>query len=159
MVDPSKAYCPDCGAAMDEEQGRGGVSEYDSLMKTQNLNATAHFKILEQFNLSSVFRLPPEDTDEPKAVESEAKPVKFDKQPETHISPKQPENVVSVPKNTDDIKPKNIEDAAIKTPPVIENATDSKKTKYIILGAGLLLFGLALIFVIILGFIYWNYYR
>lgn len=165
MVDLSKAYCPDCGTAMDEEQGRDGSSEYDSLMQTRNLNQTAHLKLLEQFNLSSVFRLPPEDVDAPKVEENEPKPAKFDRQPEVHIRPKQPENIVSVPKNSDNIKPENANDikpkiagdAVIETPPVIENVPDSKKSLYIVLGAVLLLSGLALIFIVILGFVYWNY--
>lgn len=160
MVDTSKAYCPDCGTAMDEEQERDEVSEYDSLMQTRNLNPTAHLKLLEQFNLSSVFRLPPEDADEPKVVESEVKPAKFDSQPETHIRPKQPENVESAPKNTDSIKPKNADAVAVNSPPIVEDVPkNSKKNQYIVLGAVLLLFGLALIFITILGFVYWNYYR
>ena len=160
MVDTSKAYCPDCGTAMDEEKGREGVSEYDSLMQTRNLNATAHLKLLEQFNLSSVFRLPPEDADEPEAVENEIKPTKIENEPETHIKAKQPENILSVPESSNDIKPKNIDDAAaINTPLVIENVQNSKKTPYIVLGAVLLLFGLALLFIIVSGFVYWNYYK
>ncbi len=159
MVDASKAYCPDCGTAMDEEQGRDGHSEYDSLMQTRNLNPTAHLKLLEQFNLSSIFKLPPEDANESKTVESEAKPARFDRQPETHIRSKRPENIISVSENANDIKPKSTGDVAIKPSPIIENAPNSKKNLYITLGAVLLLSGLALILIIILGFIYWNYYK
>ncbi len=58
MVDASKAYCPDCGTPMDEEEKRTGSSEFDSLMKTQQVSKTTQFRLIKQFNLSSIFTAP-----------------------------------------------------------------------------------------------------
>lgn len=55
MVDSQKAYCPDCGAPMDEEQKRESSSEFDNLAKTQNLNSTMQKQLLENLNLSFIF--------------------------------------------------------------------------------------------------------
>lgn len=55
MVDSQKAYCPDCGTPMDEEQRRESTSEFDNLAKTQNLNSTMQQQFLDNLNLSFIF--------------------------------------------------------------------------------------------------------
>jgi hypothetical protein len=74
MVPVSKAYCPDCGAAMDEEQLREAASEYESQSKTQNLNSTSQLLLLEEFNLSNFYEFQQKKAGESKGVEDEAPP-------------------------------------------------------------------------------------
>lgn len=138
-VDEAKAYCPECGAAMDEEEKRAGISEFDSLMKTQNISSTTQFRLMEQFNLSTIFKMP--------------KPTKVEEKQKTGTS--QP-----------DEKPKGqtlSEQTHKKTVPVVKDkkaesdTSNSNKKLYFVLAAVSLFFVLALISVIILSFYLWFY--
>jgi hypothetical protein len=151
MVDESKAYCPDCGTPMDEEQRRNGSSEYDSLMKTQNINVTSHLKMIEQFNLSSVFT-PPQVTDEsgaakkePGIVRSETKTVHLQAIPE--ISTKQTVNTAFKSEKESSLSSNNNA--------VAVNTSDSKKTLYIVGGIVLLLLALGFAAAVTFGILSW----
>ncbi len=76
MVDPAKAYCPDCGMPMDEEQQRDELSEFDSLLGTVDYV--------------------PDDVNDPKAVENKVKSVPLNVPSETRIEPKQPDNRLEI---------------------------------------------------------------
>ena len=151
-VDESKAYCPDCGTPMDEEQRRSNeASEFDSLMKTQNINVTSHLKMIEQFNLSSVFT-PPKVADEPAtakkepgAVKRETKTVQLQAIPETNT--KQPSNVVYKSEKENNLSSNNNT--------VAGNTPDSKKTLYIVGGIVLLLLALGVAAAVTFGILYW----
>lgn len=152
MVDESKAYCPDCGTPMDEEQRRTGASEYDSLMKTQNINVTSHLKMMEQMNLSSIFT--PPKTDEPEtakkepfAVKRETKTVQLQPITENNSSVKQPINTVPKPKTENNLSSNNNA--------VAGDVPSSKKTLYIIGGVVLLLIALAVAAAVTFGILYW----
>ena len=96
MVDPAKAYCPDCGMPVDEEQQRDESSEFDSQIKTQNVTPSARFRLIKQFKLSAFFKLP-DDVNEPKAVENKIKSL-LNVPSETRIEPKQPDNRLEIKK-------------------------------------------------------------
>ena len=163
MVDDSKAYCPDCGAPMDEEQKRSGSSEYDSLMKTQNLNMTSQLKILEQFNLSSVFT--PPSADEAGAVKKEPVPVRepvpvkepspiretktvqLQAIPEIDVNAGQPAPVIPSSKSESSFSA--TDNSVINTEP------NSKKTLYIVGGVALLITALGLAAAVTFGILYW----
>ena len=152
MVDESKAYCPDCGTPMDEEQRRSNeASEFDSLMKTQNINVTSHLKMIEQFNLSSAFP-PPQVADEPAAakkepgaVKRETKTVQLQAIPE--ISTKQPHNTA--------FKSEQESSLSSNRNAVAGNTSDSKKTLYIVGGLVLLLLALGFAAAVTFGILYW----
>jgi hypothetical protein len=151
MVEESKAYCPDCGTPMDEEQKRNGSSEYDSLMKTQNINVTSHLKMIEQFNLSSVFT-PPKTTDEsgtvkkePAAAKRETKTIQLQAIPETNTG--QPYKTVSNPEKKNNLSSNNNA--------VSGNEANSKKTLYIVGGIVLLFLALAVAAAVTFGILYW----
>ncbi len=152
MVDESKAYCPDCGTPMDEEQRRSNeASEFDSLMKTQNVNVTSHLKMIEQFNLSSVFT-PPQVTDEPAAankepgaVKRETKTVQLQAIPETNT--KQPDNTAFKSEKESSLSSNNNV--------VVTNTSDSKKTLYIVGGIVLLLLALGFAAAVTFGILSW----
>lgn len=149
-VDAAKAYCPECGAAMDEEEKRTSFSEFDQLMKTQNINSTTHFRLMEQFKLSTVFK-PPQASGSEKNKETAAKPAQADKPPPEKISnPKPPENLTNSPSRT--------------VGGQIENRVSDDKTqnsdtkKYIVIGV--ISFLLALLVVsVILSLLIWIYLR
>ncbi len=173
MVAESKAYCSDCGTPMDEEQKRNGSSEFDSQMKTQN------------FTLSSFYNIKKIVADESKPTETEAKAVKS-KTVESEVKPIQTNAVdnktKSVRFNAADNLTKTIylsplTDTKINTEQPnniaveqqnesylsesdnssVNAASNSKRTFYIIGGIIVLLFSvLAVLAVIILGFLYWN---
>jgi len=152
MVDESKAYCPDCGTPMDEEQRRSNeASEFDSLMKTQNINVTSHLKMIEQFNLSSVFT-PPQVAEEPAtakkepgAVKRETKTVQLQAIPET--STKQPDSTAFNSERESSLSSNNNA--------VVSNTSDSKKTLYIVGGIVLLLLALGFAAAVTFGVLYW----
>ena len=153
MVDESKAYCPDCGTPMDEEQRRSNeASEFDSLMKTQNINVTSHLKIIEQINLSSVFT-PPQVADEPaaakkepSAVKRETKTVQLQAIPE--INTKQPDNTASKSRKEGSLSSDNNA--------VVSNTPNSNKTAiYIIGGVVLLLLALGFAAAVTFGLLSW----
>lgn len=70
-VDPAKAYCPDCGMPMDEEDQRDELSEFDSLLGTVDYV--------------------PDNVNEPKAVENKIESVLLNEPSEMPIEPKQPD--------------------------------------------------------------------
>lgn len=151
MVDESKAYCPDCGTPMDEEQRRSGASEYDSLMKTQNINVTSHLKMIEDFNLSSVFA-PPKAAEESATAQKETAAPKMETKTihlqaisDTNI--KQPVNNVAEPKVESNVSSNS--SAAVGSEP------NSKKTLYIVGGAGLLFLALAVAAAATFAILYW----
>jgi hypothetical protein len=152
MVDESKAYCPDCGTPMDEEQRRSNeASEFDSLMKTQNVNVTSHLKMIEQFNLSSVFT-PPQVADEPAAkketgaVKRETKTVQLQAIPE--ISAKQPDNTAFKSEKQSSLSSNN-------NAVVSNTANTNKTTLYIVGGIVLLLMALGFAAAITFGILSW----
>ena len=152
MVDESKAYCPDCGTPMDEEQRRSNeASEFDSLMKTQNINVTSHLKMIEQFNLSSVFP-PPQVIDEsaaakkePGVVKRETKTVQLQAIPETN--PKQPDNTTRKPEKENNLSSSNNA--------VAGSTSNSNKTTYIVGGIVLLFLALGVAAAVTFGILYW----
>jgi len=155
MVDVSKAYCPDCGTPMDEEQKRTGSSEYDSLMKTQRVSKTTQFKLLEHFNLTSAFAPPKKDASESNKVENEEKSPQLNVQPAapvTYVTPKQPD--AAPPRLEGEFNP-------IAERDVSNDATSKSNKKFYIVAGGIILLFLflALISVIILGILYWNYLK
>jgi hypothetical protein len=218
QVAESKAYCPDCGAPMDEEQKREGSSEFDSQMKTQNLKTSDQFRLLEQLNNSTFFNLQPKGAQESKPVETDAKPVQsepvaetdakhiqsnpvenqaepiqsktirnetkpvqsdvIENQPrpvrfnsvdnltktiyltaqaEAKVYPKQPDYIAVESQNEPVAAPENYQ---ASTAAAGSNAPKSKRTFYIVGGIIVFLFFiLAVVFVIILGILYWNYWK
>lgn len=153
MVDESKAYCPDCGTPMDEEQRRSNeASEFDSLMKTQNINVTSHLKMIEQFNLSSVFN-PPQVADElaaakkePGAARRETKTVQLQAIPE--ISTKQPDNTA--------LRSEKKSSPSSNNNAVVSNTANSNKTTlYIVGGIVLLLLALGFAAAVTFGILSW----
>ena len=153
MVDESKAYCPDCGTPMDEEQRRSNeASEFDSLMKTQNINVTSHLKMIEQFNLSSVFT-PPQVAEEPatakkepSAVKRETKTVQLQAIPET--STKQPDSTAFNSERESSLSSNNNA--------VVSNTPNSNKTAlYIVGGVMLLLLALGFAAAVTFGILNW----
>lgn len=159
VVDASKAYCPDCGTPMDEELRRNDSSEFDSLMKTQNINRTTQLRLLEQFELSSFFTPPPQDSNQPNVARSEPKA-----NPPNEIKVKAaPPNEIKVIANPpSEIRatanpPNEIKEAQyIQIQPEAAPKKSGKRL-YIGLGIGLFLFICVLIGVIILGLLYWQY--
>ncbi len=154
-VDITKAYCPDCGMPMDEEQKRKGSSEFDSVMKTQNLSPTTQYRLMEQFNLSTVFKLPKDaneskavENNEPAAVENKVESVPLNVPPETRIEPKPPENKSEI---------ENKSKLVAKINQLFGGDSDSKTLLYVTFGVVSLFLVLALISVIILGILFWNY--
>lgn len=152
MVDAAKAYCPDCGSPMDEEQKRTISSEYDSLMKTQQLSQTTEFRLSEHFTQSSDSIPIKKDADKPNKVRKDRKTTVINLQPiapETSVVRESSEIPASQPENE---RNRNVDqDTSVDTTP------KSNKKFYIITGGVVLLFlFLALIVVVILGFLYWN---
>ena len=149
-VDAAKAYCPDCGTPMDEEQKRVGSSEFDSSGKTQRLSKTTQFRLMEQLNLSSFFAPPQMGEKESKAVETDVKVVQPSGRQQAQIKPIQPETAA---------KPKNVINLTAEKDRKTGDASNPNKRLYFILGGIILLFfGLAFI-VIIFGFLYLNYFK
>ena len=183
VVVESKAYCPDCGSPMDEEQKRHDSSEYDSQMKTQNLTLTSQLLLLEQFDTSTFFNLNQKNANEPASIKNElkpvssngvehqAKPIQFDNSTKTiHLIP-QAEAKIDI-KQPIEIQP--IEIQPIYTPSELPNESvvsanqdvststisNSKVIFYIVGGSlALLLFFLVVVSAIILGVLYWNYWK
>ncbi|MCY7374742.1 MAG: hypothetical protein LH472_02065 [Pyrinomonadaceae bacterium] len=150
-VDVSKAYCPECGAPMDEEQKRTGASEYDSLMKTQQISRTTQFKLSEYFNQSPNLAQP-KDTGQSNEAGNERKSVVFNLQsiaPPANVTSQKPENVAPQTGNESN----RIADRKAS----VEDASKSqKKAQVVFVGIILLFLFLALIVVIILGILYWR---
>lgn len=151
MVDETKAYCPDCGSPMDEEQRRSGSSEYDSLMKTQNINLTSQLKLIEDFNLSSVFT-PPKDADEQPEVKKEApvnkvgtKTIQLQAIPEVISNNNQKEPIV--------FDSQRAGNASVNKE--INKAANSNKTLYIVGGLGIFVLALILIAIVTFAILYW----
>ncbi len=152
MVEVSKAYCPNCGTPMDEEQKRDGSSEYDSLIKTQQVSKTTQFKLLEHFKLSSTFDPPQKDAGESNEVENDGKSAQLNVQPVTYDTPKQPDT--AVPQLGSEFNPIADKDASI------DSNSKSDKNFYIVAGGIILFFlFLALMSAVILGILYWNYLK
>lgn len=153
MVDVSKAYCPDCGSPMDEEQKRAGSSEYDSFMKTQQISKTTQFKLSEHFNQSANPAPPQKDTGQPNEFGNERKSVVLNLQP---IAPV----IDATPRQTETVAPQsgsNFNPAADKNA-FIDSSSKPNKKIYIIVGGAILLFLLlALVAAIVTGILYWNY--
>lgn len=151
MVDESKAYCPECGSPMDEEQRRSGASEYDSLMKTQNINLTSQLKLIEDFNLSSVFT-PPKNTDEQNELKKEApvdkigsKTIQLQAIPEITTKNSQNEAAVHPAPSAGKASVNN------KT----DSAANSNKTLYMLGGLGIFILALTLIAFVTFAVLYW----
>lgn len=151
-VETSKAYCPDCGTPMDEEEKREGFSEFDSLGRTQNLSKTTQFRLLEQFNISSIFTPPQVNENQPKAdqnevkandVKAEVKATPVNGHQQAQIKPKQPGSAMPKPENVINLKAVN--------DPKAGSAPASNKNLYYILGGILLFFVLTFIGISILG--------
>ena len=138
-VDALKAYCPECGAPMDEELQRNGSSEFDSMMRTQNISRTTQFRLMEDFNLSAVFNT--KDLEETARRENGA--TQFSPPPNNQ---RKTESIV--------IEPQNVSGAATKKP-----EKDSNKKAYLSVGIGLVIFALILIAAIIVGILVWKYSR
>ena len=148
-VDAAKAYCPECGAAMDEEAKRTGVSEFDSLIKTQNINSTMQFRLMEQFKLSSVFKKPKASELET-GKEIKAKPVSLNEQTENRTVQKK------IDASTQHLKVEN--SVPVKKQVLSDDASNIKnKTLYIVLGVVSFLFILTIILVTLLIILYRNY--
>lgn len=147
-VDAAKAFCPDCGSPMEEELKDNSSTEFDSMMRTQNINKTAQLRMLDEFNLSGIFNLSKE-TEESNRVESQplipAPPVA---RQEPLFDPNKTQTII--------LKPQNDFPAATKKPEVTAN---SNKKLFVALGAGLLFFILAFVVLIIIGLLYWFYLR
>jgi len=148
-VDEAKAYCPDCGTPMESEQKRVGSSEFDSLGQTQRLSKTTQFRLLEQFNLSSIFSPPPRGENESKAVENDVKVVQPSGSQQAQIKPKQLDNAAPKPEKVINLTAENQQKTG--------DASNPNKKLYFVLGVILLFFVLTLIGVIILGILFWNY--
>lgn len=146
-VEASKAYCLECGAPMDEERKNSDSSEFDSLMQTQNINRTNQFRLIEQFNLSSIFSAP-KNVNESNAVENETKPVSANPQRETQNNQRKTESIA--------LKPQIEDSAASKK---TEAAFNSNKRLYVALGVGLFFLVSVLTAAIVFGFLFWNYSR
>ena len=152
MVDESKAYCPDCGLPMDEEQKRVGSSEYDSFMKTQQISKTTQFKLSEHFNQSDSSVPPPKDADKPSEFGNQRKSVVLNLQPIAPVADAIPQQSETIPPQwgsaSDPVADKNAS---------VDSSSRSNKKVYLIAGGviSLLLF-LALIALVIIGFLYWN---
>jgi len=151
MIDAAKAYCPDCGTSMDEEQKRVGSSEFDSLGKTQRLSKTTQFRLLEQLNLSSIFSPPQTGENESKAVETDVKIVQPNVGQQARIKPKQPETAAAKPENVINLTAENDRKTG--------DASNSNKRLYFVLGGIILLFFVLALIVIIYGFLFWNYFK
>lgn len=150
MVDETKAFCSNCGNPMDDEQKRTGSSEFDALAKTQNLSATRHLEILEQFNLSMIFAPSKKTPKVSQKVEPDAQPPK-----PTFVEP----NLSS----TNGLR-NQVDNAAKKPEPVYElstwnldvqrNKTSLRKKIYLAISLGVLLILLLLLGVIAVYFIF-----
>jgi hypothetical protein len=145
-VDSQKAYCPDCGTPMEEEQKKSRVSEFDNLIKTQNINPSQQIQFLDKLNLSFIFASK-NDKQTPENVEVENKsfkqpitPEKTNAQPQTAPTTRQPS-----------AKPEAVSETAV------EFGKKSAKKEYIVIGALVLavlaLFLIALV-ITLLGYIY-----
>ncbi len=141
-VDALKAYCPDCGAAMDEELERSGSSEFDSMMRTQNISRTTQFRLMEDFNLSAVFNT--KDLEETNGHRNGAAQIS----PNANNNQRRAESVV--------IEPQNVSGAATKKNEAVSN---SGKKIYIYVGIGLAVFAFILIAAIVVGILVWNHSR
>lgn len=154
-VDATKAYCPECGSAMDEEEKRTSFSEFDQLMKTQNINSTTHFRLMEQFKLSSVFK-PPQGAEADQNLEknkevADAKAAVAKTPPEKTPDPK-----LAVVNTASAARGKV--GGQIENKPEDDKTSTSNTKMYIIIGAAT--FFLALFVVsIVLGLLYWFYPR
>lgn len=155
-VDAAKAYCPECGSAMDEEEKRTSFSEFDQLMKTQNINSTTHFRLMEQFKLSSVFK-PPQGAEADQNLEKN-KEVSDANPAVANIPP---------PEKTSDTKPAVVSTAnaargtvggQIENKPEGDKTSTSNKKTYIIIGAATFFLALFIVSAVLI-FIYWFYLR
>lgn len=144
MVDVSKAYCPDCGSPMDEEQKRAGSSEYDSLMKTQQISKTTQFKLSEYFNQSSGSVQPQSDNGKLNEVENERKSVVVNLQPIAPVS-----EIISTQSGSEVNR-----NADVKA--YVNENSKPNKIIYIVIGSIILILFLALVLLGILGFLYWK---
>lgn len=140
-VDAAKSYCPDCGAPMEEELGRDGSSELDSMMRTQNISRTTQFRLMEDFNLSTIFTT--KDITESDAGASETTQLSQPAQWETQSNQKKPETIVLQPQSEGGVSTKKPETTA-----------SSNKKVYIVVGIGLFIFALLLIVAIIIGILF-----
>ena len=143
----SKAYCPDCGAPMDDEQKRSGSYELDSQMKTENISPSNQFRLLEQLNLSSFFNFKPQNSNEFKTVENEVAQVQLnstENQPKlvqfnpfddltntNHIIPPAVAKINTMPTNIA-VEPQNKPDLPVTNNAPVSNAPNSKKKIYIV---------------------------
>jgi hypothetical protein len=155
-VDAAKAYCPECGSAMDEEEKRTSFSEFDQLMKTQNINSTTHFRLMEQFKLSSVFK-------PPQAAEADQN---LEKNKEAAAAKATAANAPP-PEKTPDQKfaaagaanaARGTVGGQIENKPAGDNTSTSNTKIYIIIGAATFFLALFVIS-IVLGLLYWFYPR
>ncbi len=148
-VEASKSYCPECGAPMEEELENNSASEFDSMMRTQNINKTTQLRMLEEFNLSGFFQTPT-GADEPALVETE---------PDAPAPPIQRQEPLFDPSKTQTIilSPQiELPATAAKKPEV---AANSNKKLFVVLGAGLVFFILIVVGLVIAGLLYRFYSR
>lgn len=138
-VDAQKAYCPDCGAPMDEELERSGSSEFDSMMRTQNISRTTQFRLMEDFNLSAVFNTKDlEETNERENGAAQISPNRNNQKPAESVF----------------IEPPNVSEKAVQ-----KTGANSDQKSYIYVGIGLTVFALILITAIVAGILVWKYSR
>lgn len=176
MVAESKAYCPDCGAPMDEEQKRSDSYELDSQRKTENLSPSNQFRLFEQLNLSSFFNFKPPNSNEFKTVENEVTQVQLnstENQPKlvqfnpfddltntNHIIPPAAAKINTIPPTNIAVEPQNKSDLPITNNATIGNAPNSRKTFYIVGGIIIVfLFFIIAIVTVILSIVYLNFWK
>lgn len=112
-VEVSKAFCPDCGSPMDEEQKRVISSEYDSLIETEPVSQATQAKLKEHFKLLSSFARLQKDPSESNESGNEGKSAQLNAPPVTYVTPKQPD--VAVPQLGSEFNHITDKDAPIDT--------------------------------------------
>ncbi len=126
---------------MEEELKSNSSSEFDSMMRTQNINKTAQLRMLEDFNLSGIFTK--KDISEADTSDTEA-----------FVPPTRPEIKFDPGKTQTIILKPEIEIPAAKKP---EAAFNSDTKLYFVIGAGLVLIGLGFVVMLILGVLFYYY--
>lgn len=154
MVEESKAFCPDCGMAVDEEQKRIRPSEYDSLVKTKPVSQTTQFKLAEHFKLSSAFAPPKKAVGESNEGRNKGKPVHLIVQPLIPIKRDTPKRL-----DTEVIQLGSEFNLIVDRDTSIESTLESDKKFYTVAGIISFSLSLALISAVILGILYWNYLK
>lgn len=149
-VDASKSYCPECGAPMEEELQSDSNSEFDSMMRTQNINKTTQLRMLEEFNLSGFFQIPKEPEESKQIENKPVMPAPPIQRQEPLFDPNKTQTIILTPQN---------EFPAAATTKKPEVAANPNKKLFVALGAGLLFFILFVVGLIIIGLLYRFYSR